>query len=239
MRKRWTNRKLFSVTFKGREPRALLWRKPVYKEWFLYAKLAQELGKKIPKAFGDLRQVDDFEDWWRDPRYGFELFCEKPTGDLVTEETGKRSKLEPDEIMIKVNLKGDLEVINRDIRKLLISKDVGEDYTSNARFYPSRPMKHIAVGITDKEYDKGVKRENKLEKFRKTYLLSQTMSPKEIVGELGLMPYSKEEFMKSAGDAQGGLLVYQRTLDNRVKTVKRHIEGVEKTFKNMARGTFP
>jgi hypothetical protein len=207
MRKRWTNRKLFTVTFKDREPRALLWRKPVYKEWFLYAKLAQELGKKIPKAFGNLRQVDDFEDWWRDPRYGFELFCEKPTGDLVTEETGKRSKLEPDEILIKVNLKGDLEVINRDIRKLLISKDVGEDFTSNARFQPSRPMKHIAVGVTDTEFEKDVKRENKLEKF--------------------------------AGDAQGGLLQYQRTLDNRVKTVRRHIEAVEQTFKNIASGTFP
>ena len=107
MRKRWTNRKLFTVRFKGREPRALLWRKPVYKEWFLYAKLAQELGKKIPKAFGNLKKFDDFEDWWRHPKYGFELFCEKPMGELVQETQPNRSKLQPDELLLKINLKGD------------------------------------------------------------------------------------------------------------------------------------
>ena len=251
MRKRWTNRKLFTLRFKGREPRALLWRKPDYKEWFLYAKLAQELGKKIPKAFGNLKKFDDFEDWWRHPKYGFELFCEKPMGELVQETQPNRSKLQPDELLLKINLKGDLEIINRDIKRLLISKDVGEDYTSNARFQPSRSMKHISVGVTDKEYEKGVKRDNKLKRARETYIMSLTMSPKEIVKELKLMPQmggnhwslredtrqmTKEDFLKTYG---GDPKQYQFALDNRIKTVRRQIRNVEKSFENIAIGTFP
>ena len=251
MRKRWTNRKLFTVRFKGREPRALLWRKPVYKEWFLYAKLAQELGKKIPKAFGNFKKFDAFEDWWRHPKYGFELFCEKPTGELVQEIQPNRSKLQPDELLLKINLKGDLEVINRDIKKLLITKDVSEDFRSNARFQPSRSMKNISVGVTDKEYEKGVKRDNKLKRARETYVMSLTMSPKEIVKELKLMPtiggghwsseensrqMTREDALKIFG---GDPKQYQFTLDNRIKTIRRQIRNVEATFDNIANGTFP
>ena len=246
MKKKWTNRKLFTYTFKGREPRALLWRKPVYREWFLYAKLAQSLGKKIPKAFGNLRKFDDFEDWWKDERYGFELFCEKTTGDLVSEVSG-RTKLDDDEILLKVNLKGDLEIINRDIRRLLLTKDVDDDYTSNARFQPSRPMKHIAVGATNKDEfivlsgekvrmaEKGEKRENKLEEYRETYTLAQQMSYKDVAIHLGWLLGDKEWYL-SRGYLQ---FEYQKALDNRVKKVKRHVTQVESTFESIANNTFP
>ena len=246
MKKKWTNRKLFTYTFKGREPRALLWRKPVYREWFLYAKLAQELGRKIPRAFGNLRKFDDFEDWWKDERYGFELFCEKATGDLVSEVSGK-TKLDDDEILLKVNLKGDLEIINRDIRRLLLTKDVADEYTSNARFQPSRPMKHIPVGATNKDEfvvlsgekvrinEKGEKRDNKLAEYRETYVLAQQMSYKEVAIELGWLSGDKEWYVSRGYE----VFEYQKTLDNRVKKVRRHCEQVESIFESIANNTFP
>lgn len=246
MKKKWTNRKLFTYTFKGREARSLLWRKAVYREWFLYAKLAQEMKKKIPRAFGNLREFDDFEDWWKDERYGFELFCEKPTGDLVS-EVSTRIKLEPNEILLKINLKGDLEIINRDIRRLLTTKDVSDEYESNARFQPSRPMKHIPVGATDKDQfvvlggekhqvaEKGEKRSNKLAEYRETYILAQTMTYKEVAIHLGWLSGDKEWYVSRGYE----VFEYQKALDNRVKKVRRHCEQVENIFESIANNTFP
>lgn len=240
MRTKWTNRKLFTVKFRGREPRALLWRKPVYREWFWYAKLAQEMRKKIPRAFGNLRKFDDFEEWWRDERYGFELFCEKSTGELVTEATSN-TPLQPDEILIKVNLKGDLELINRDIRKLLVTKDVNDDYTSTARFQPSRPMKHIAVGATDTEFEEGVKRQNKLGDYRRTYIAVRDCdgSYKDAAKKLGWLEEMDFYLQRGLIDNIDPKNQYQKIVDNRVKKVKRHVEQVESIFTSIANNTFP
>ena len=62
MKKNWKKRKLLTYRFKGREPRGLLWRKDVYKEWFLYGRLFQERGGNLPKDFGDLSKFKDFEE---------------------------------------------------------------------------------------------------------------------------------------------------------------------------------
>ena len=81
--------------------------------------------------------------------------------------------------------------------------------------------------------------------------MSLTMSPKEIVKELKLMPQmggnhwslredtrqmTKEDFLKTYG---GDPKQYQFALDNRIKTVRRQIRNVEKSFENIAIGTFP
>ena len=52
---KWTKKKLFTVRFKNRQPRALLWRKSVYKEWYEFALLAETL----PTEFGDLAVYSD------------------------------------------------------------------------------------------------------------------------------------------------------------------------------------
>ena len=239
MKKKWTKRKLQTVKFKGREPRALLWRKPVYEEWFHYAKLAQSMGKKIPRAFGNLRKFDNFDDWWRDERYGFELFCEKPTGELVSEATSK-TKLEPDEILVKINLKGDLEIINSAVRRLLVSKDVNDEYTSNARFQPSRPMKHIAVGATDTEFEEGVKRQNKLGEYRETYEVVKSVDGdyKEAAKKLGWL-LEKDFYVSRKLIDEDDVYGYQHIVDNRVKKVRRHVDQVEAIFQSIANNTFP
>ena len=77
------------------------------------------------------------------------------------------------------------------------------------------------------------------------------MAQKEIVKELKLMPHmggdhwsfredtrqmTKEDFLKITGSDPKR---YQFTLDNRIKTVRRQIRNVEKSFENIAIGTFP
>jgi hypothetical protein len=242
MKNSWKKRKLLTVKFKGREPRALLWRKKVYEEWFTYAKLAQERKYKIPKAFGNLALFDNFEDWWRDERYGFELFCEKPQQNLVTDVTGKRSKVSDNEMLIKINLKADLDIIKREIDALLKTKDINDDYQSNARFQPSRSMKHISIGATDRLIDDD-KRQNKLSQYRTTFLLAEKLPYKEVALQLGWLEGDREWYRTQYKHSDGtiGLIgfEYQKHLDNRVKKVKRHVEQVKKIFKNIEKGTFP
>jgi len=242
---KFTKRKLFAVTFKGREPRMLLWRKAVYEEWFHYAKLAQHSKRKIPRAFGNLRNFDKFEEWWRDPKYGFELFCEKPVGRLV-EEVRAKASVTPEQVLIKVDLRGDPEILLRDFARLLKAKDLSGDYQSNARFQPSRPMKHIAVGARESDYG-DFKRENKLRTYRETYLLAQKMPYKDVALKLGWLEgdkdYYRTEHKWIADDRLEyvGMPVteYQLVLDNRLKKVRRHVQQVEAIFDSIEGGTFP
>ena len=240
MRKKWTNRKLYTYQFRAREPRQLLWRKDVYREWFLYAQLGQKLRRKIPKAFGNLSKFNDFEDWWRDERYGFELFCELPIDTLVTEVKSNTS-ISSDEILIKINLKGDLDIINRDINKLLISKDVDSDYISTARFRPSRPMRNISVGVTKTEFDDEEKRQNKLAEYRNTYevVMKNGGSFKAAAKELGWLEDVDFYLKRGLIDKVDTVNQYQKIVDNKVKKVKRHVDQVENIFVSIENNTFP
>lgn len=242
---KFTKRKLFAVTFKGREPRMLLWRKAVYEEWFHYAKLAQQSKRKTPRAFGNLRNFDEFEEWWRDPKYGFELFCEKPVGRLV-EEVRAKASVTPEQVLIKVDLRGDPEILLRDFARLLKAKDLSDDYQSNARFQPSRPMKHIAVGARESDYG-NFKRENKLRTYRETYLLTQKMPYKDAALKLGWLKGDKDyyrtehKWIADDGLEYVGMPVteYQLVLDNRLKKVRRHVQQVVAIFDSIEHGTFP
>ena len=217
----------------------------MYEEWFHYAKLAQQLKRKIPRAFGNLRKFDNFEDWWRDPRYDFELFCEKPVGRLV-EEVGSGSTVTPEQFLVRVDLRGDPEILLRDFAVLLKSRDISDDYQSNARFQPSRPMKHIAIGAH--ESDRGnYKRENKLRAYRETYLKAQEMPYSEVALTLGWLKGDRDYYLNqhkwTADDGleYTGMPVseYQLVLDNSVKKVRRHVQQVEAIFDSIERGTFP
>jgi hypothetical protein len=141
---RWISRKLFTYRFKGRQPRGLLWRKAVYEEWFLYAREYQSRGGMIPRAFGKLSKFLTFEDWWRHPEYGFELFCEPFIENYVQEVSSARG-LSDSEILLKVNLKGDRDMIQRDMKLLLDKLTEDYEYQSAARFQPSTPMKRIQI----------------------------------------------------------------------------------------------
>jgi hypothetical protein len=140
----WTKRKLQTYQFKGRPRRALLWRKSIYEEWFHYIRLYHEhTGKRLKrfKDWGDINSLS-FAEWWKDPVYGFELFCEPEAPELVRVIDG-RSRPEPNTIDLRVALNADIEITIRDLRKTLSDKGAHSEYQSQARYQPSQPMAHI------------------------------------------------------------------------------------------------
>lgn len=142
-RQKPTSRKLLSFEFKGRPRRALLWKKATYELWFLYAKLHQRNGGKVPRAFGDLSKFS-FEEWWRHEKYGFELFCEPAHEDLVSVADG-RTKATEDSILMKVRMNADTDLILRDFKTLLNRLQTHNEYQSKARFQPSYSQQQLKL----------------------------------------------------------------------------------------------
>jgi hypothetical protein len=206
--KTWIKRKLLTFEFKGRKRRALLWRKRIYEEWFYCARLCQLNGGKIPRDFGDLTKFGSFEDWWRDPNYGFELFCE-PFIDSYAELVDRKGILSTDEVLLKVNLNGDPEIILRDIKLALSSKLEGVDYQSRARYKPSLTMKYLRI--------------EKIRKSRQVWELSQEgKKQREIVEELGMPVGATVE-----------------TFEVAIRRVQRYKAAYNKSLKNVELGSFP
>jgi len=160
-RRPWVRRVIQRVRFTGREPRRLMWRKAIYEEWFEYAKLAGT----YPKEFGDLSKYEKFDDWWRDPSYGFELFCEPPDEPVVEEVTGTNA--EGNRLIVSIKRDSDPYEVIHHLKKLvemnvrLPRKDV-----SHARFTPSKPAKNLMP--------------EKLERYRLVYALKKDHSRLEI-----------------------------------------------------------
>jgi len=212
----WTKKKLFTVRFKGRKPRALLWRKSVYREWFEYARLAQGSGRNIPREFGDLRRFDTFEEWWRHPDYGFELFCEPYMDEGARVLPEPPARIEQDNILITINLNADREKLIQIISKLLKENHVSEEYSSLARYQPSKDMKYL--------------KPDKLKSYRRTWLLTESgMRHEDIVKKLKLLPD------KVSPDNP----IYEDLMKSALRKVSRHKRSVNDTLSHIERGTFP
>jgi hypothetical protein len=117
-----------------------------------------------------------------------------------------------------------------------VKKDVKSDYESQSKYRPSRPMKHMKVGVSNLDDEPGTKRKNYLEMYRKTFLLSEKMSEKEI-GMHYRWIRKKEDWLKM--NPAGTTFEYQQHVDTGVKRVRRQINFVKRTFKNLEKGTFP
>lgn len=214
---KWTKKKLFTVRFKGRKPRALLWRKTVYREWYEYAKLYQSRGGDIPHEFGDLLSFTSFEEWWRHPVYGFELFCEPYMDDIVSVLKEAPDQIEPDHILIDLNINSDqdklIQLVTREIKK---AQKKNTEYQSRARYQPSKPMKYC--------------RAEKFAAARRTFLLTEQLSSHEaVVKRLRLIP----------SNIQKGTDTYDEFMLTALRKVSRHKRAVLDTFKNLEKGTFP
>lgn len=225
----WDKRKLFSMGFKDRPRRALLWRKPLYREWFEYVKLYEaERGMKLShfRAFGPVQQFE-FEEWWRHPSYGFELFCEPELVDLVKVVDG-RSKKVPNAVTLSVQLNADSELIIRDFKTLMKTLCPHTEYQSQARFQPSAPMQHL--------------KPDKLKQARQAYVLSQRMPQKEAIKRL----YKRGERAELQYDENGELLVsdprtveFQNWEKGKLRVLSYHRKTVKQIFANLEKGQFP
>ena len=230
-RTRWTKRKLFAVKFKGREPRQLLWRKDVYEEWFNYARLHLTRGGKVPREFGDLWSFGDFEEWWRDPSYGFELFCEPPLETMVeTVDGSSKQELGADELLLKINLRADPDILEAELKRVLQSVELGDEYKSQARFQPSKPMRHLKFKSAA----------GSLREMRETFELSEKMTHREVCERLGWIKVKEEDFLiRNAGNRLEAKKDYLMFVKGRLRRVIRHRRFVLDAFERIEQGSFP
>ncbi len=138
----YIKRSVFTFVFKGRKRRGLFWKKDVYRLWFEYAKVSP---LPYPKKFGDLSQFDNFEDWWRHPNYGFELFCEptkKRVLSIVKEIDNENSD---DVIYLSVDLTAEPQKLKRMFSTILKNKSKVKPLKSLAKFQPSLHNKYIRI----------------------------------------------------------------------------------------------
>lgn len=141
--KPYVKRRAQTFRFAGRPARGLYWKKDVYREWFEWAKLAPT----IPADWGPVHDFHDFEDWWKHPEYGFELFCEpeeKPpievlhSGALVTD----------DKLVVAIDKDADAEKAMVMLRNLLNKQLRSQpSQESRARYSPSKQAKYIKVDV--------------------------------------------------------------------------------------------
>ena len=69
---------------------------------------------------------ESFEAWWRHPEYGFELFCEPYVGDLVAFVDDQAVKERSSEMLLRVSLLADKDIILRDFKRILSNFRLGK-----------------------------------------------------------------------------------------------------------------
>jgi hypothetical protein len=142
----YLRRSVMTFQFKGRPRRGLFWEKSVYALWFDYAKVSP---RNIPPEFGNLSAFRDFEEWWRHPDYGFELFCEPANEQAPLKIV--RSIPESEEqhvIYLRVHVAEQPEKLKRMFDTVLKKQQeaLPDEPTSRARFQPSMPQRHMKLG---------------------------------------------------------------------------------------------
>ena len=208
--KPWVARRFQLHGFKGRVKRALLWTKPTYQEWFEYARLA----KNAPEEFGDLSGFKDFEEWWKHPEYGFELFCEPPEAPPVQEVERGSYEGSPNTLLLVINLEQPSDKIVFNVKNLIQRRQTKiKEYVSQAKLTPSKEQKRIMI--------------EKIKRYRLAYTLqTEGLVRREIAKRLsgkGLYGFRKN------GEPQ----------EPDLREVTRDIANAKKIIKRVEKGMFP
>jgi len=139
----YIKRSVFTFAFKGRPRRGLFWKKNVYRLWFEYAKVSP---LSVPKEFGELSLFDDFEDWWRHPNYGFELFCEPAKKTPLSVVTEINNEDNNDVIYLSVDLTAEPQKLKRMFSSFLKRHQPKvKPLKSLGKFQPSLHGKYIRL----------------------------------------------------------------------------------------------
>ena len=174
-KKPYVKRRLQTFRFAGRAPRGLYWKKDVYREWYEWAKLAGT----YPADWGNLDQFEDFEDWWKHPVYGFELFCEPAEQPPLTVlQAG--TPVTDDNLVLAIDKSADPEKVLVMVRNLLKKHlKANPKQESRARYAPSKHGKYIKLDV--------------LRRYRFAYaLMKEGKTRKEIAPELMKFRKSKQ-----------------------------------------------
>jgi hypothetical protein len=220
---RYIKRTGFSYRLKNpdgslRPRRGLFWMKKIYEEWFEYSKISVY---GYPKEFGNLDDFDNFEDWWKHPQYGFELFCEpekREPLDVVKEiEEEKHIKhlrmdMSGDPVRMKLMFENFLE------KNLIPNHKI----VTQSRYHPSKPQKRIKLPPIRRYRDTFIKRE--IMGLSRGDVIEERMSPKP--------PYqsTKERRMEVMDYRKNG---------ERLRIISREVQYCKKIMKNVSKGTFP
>jgi len=208
--------------YKGRK---LMWNIGVYEEWFKYAKLAA----KTPKAFSQIHNFNDFDDWWDNNPRVRNLFAE-PLKELAVQVT----ELSGSHLTLKINLGYDAHRLREKVLNLLSQYSDNENTGSQAKFQPSKATRNIKV--------------EKLAAPRKTFKLrEQGLTNLEIAKELGLIDDDNYQYQllargesnqhKGAKNPNANLYEYQISAANR--KIARDLRQYKKILEHVERGTFP
>ncbi|MFM8355101.1 MAG: hypothetical protein ACKOBM_09380 [Gammaproteobacteria bacterium] len=147
----------------------MLWKKSTYEMWFRFAKVHQGMGGALPPEFGDLHSFNSFEDWWRHPDFGFELFCEPSFGPLVALVSGDEVP-KPGTAIVRIRLNADRELLVRDFETILKRINAHAEYVSQARFQPTLPQQQLKI--------------RKLEEALQAFLCSEEMLQRRAIRRL-------------------------------------------------------
>ena len=197
----------------------------------------------MPPDFGWLPDFYDFEEWWRHPDFGFELFCEPYVEDFAKVLNVPLKMVRSDAILLEVSLLGDKDLILRDIKRVLSDVHLPEEYSSRARYRPSVDMKYI--------------KPDKLRAARETFLLTENMKHRRVVRRIDKIPdYAKPVFVRQTVevfDKKFEKMTTQHRLKKdparsanfdqwertKLRKVSRHRRSTLDVFKKLERGVFP
>lgn len=139
----YVKRRLQKFRFTGRPSRGLYWKKDVYREWYEWARLSGV----YPADWGPLDQFSDFEEWWKHPDYGFELFCEPEEKPALT-VLDQGATATDDCLVVAFDKGADPEKALVMVRSLLKKHLKGKPtHESHARYSPSKDGKYIKLAV--------------------------------------------------------------------------------------------
>jgi len=203
----YIKRTVMSFKMNGQPRRGLFWKKEVYKLWFEYAKISP---LPIPKEFGDLTQFDDFEDWWKHPDYGFELFCEPVKKEPLSVVTNIDEDNDKNIIYLAIDISSEPQKLKRMFSTVLKKhKSEVKPPESRARFQPSLHGKYIRLDVL------------------KTYL--------EVWEKRQSGMTRTDIYYEKFGDRGSDKNIYESDL----RVISRQTQRANEIFKNIEKGTFP
>jgi hypothetical protein len=149
----------------------------------------------------------------------------------------KNIALKDDETLLKVNLRGDPDILKSELERIVKSLDISDEYQLSARYQPSRPMKRIRLSESGERGATGL---GNLTQFRETFLLTEKMKHKDVASHLGWLKIPESDFIRrNAGNLVETKKDYEKYVKSILRRIERHRKFVLDAFKNVETGTFP
>jgi len=132
-------------------------------------------------------------------------------------------------LLLKINLRADPDILEAELKRVLQSVELGDEYKSRARFQPSRPMRHLKFKSAA----------GSLREMRETFELSEQMTHREVCERLGWIKLKIEDFRSRNVSKKGAEQDYLMYIKGKLRRVIRHRRFVLDAFESIEQGSFP